>query len=747
MTTKTAPAALGESLQTIDFDIEGMTCASCANRIERKLGKVGGVEATVNFATERAQVKAPADVTVAELIGVVEAAGYGATIHESVPVADSTDVLRRRLIVSAVLTVPVVVLSMIPAAQFVGWQWLALAFATPVVLWGAWPFHRAAALGARHASASMDTLVSVGIAAAYVWSLWALIFGGAASATATATDDMAMRAAPGHDIYLEVAAAVTCFVLLGRWMEARAKRSSREALTALLQLGATEASLLQDGVEVRVPVARIAVGDRFVVRPGEKIATDGVVVDGASAVDASMLTGESVPVEVVAGSSVAGATVNTFGVVTVEATRVGADTELSRIGRLVEEAQTGKSAAQRLADRVSAVFVPIVIGLALVTLFGWLIAGAGPEAAFTAAVATLIIACPCALGLATPTALLVGTGRGSQLGILIRGPEVLERSRTIDTIVLDKTGTLTTGSMTVASVVALAGVDEAQLVSRAAAIESFSEHPIAQAIASLAGGESVSAQAPSVTDFVASAGGGVQAQVDAVRTFVGKPEWVAEKLSLPIDGLLEDAIRAASAAGQSAIAVAWGGEFRGLFAVSDTVRPAAVKALRRYRDLGLTPVLATGDATGPAHAVASQLGIDDLYWGVSPAGKLDIVRELQSGGATVAMLGDGVNDAAALAAADLGIAMGTGTDAAMGAADIVVVGGELGAVADAVRLSRRTLATIRGNLFWAFAYNVVAIPLAMAGLLNPMIAGAAMAFSSVFVVTNSLRLRRFQPDA
>lgn len=738
----TSPGASG-TIQVLDFDIEGMTCASCANRIERKLGKMPGVDAMVNFATERAKVTAPATVTVAELVSTVEAAGYGASVHESAPVADSTDVLRLRLVISVALTIPVAVLSMIPVAQFVGWQWVALALASPVVLWGAWPFHRAALLGVRHAAVSMDTLVSVGIAAAYLWSLWALFVGGAASAT---VDGMSM-AGGGHEIYLEVASAVTCFVLLGRWMEARAKRSSRAALTALLRLGATEASVLRGGAEVRVPVAKLVVGDRFVVRPGEKIATDGVVVEGSSAVDASMLTGESVPVEVTPGDAVAGATVNAFGAITVEATKVGADTELARIGRLVEEAQTGKSASQRLADRVSAVFVPIVIGLSILTLAGWLLAGAGPEAAFTAAVATLIIACPCALGLATPTALLVGVGRGSQLGILIRGPEVLERSRAVDTIVLDKTGTLTSGNMSVESMVALPGVDEVELAARAAALESRSEHPVARAVSARAALTVTDAPVPPViSGFVAAPGGGVRGEVDAALTVIGKPDWVAAQLGEPLPEALADAVSAATAAGQTAIVVAWDGVFRGMFGVSDTVRPAAVAALREYRALGMTPILVTGDAEGPAHAVAERLGIADVRWGASPSGKLDIVRDVQAAGRTVAMLGDGVNDSAALAAADLGIAMGTGTDAAMGAADIVIVGSDLGAVADAVRLSRRTLATIRGNLFWAFAYNVVAIPLAMAGLLNPMIAGAAMAFSSVFVVTNSLRLRRFAPS-
>lgn len=737
-----SPSTRPTDAQTFDFDITGMTCASCANRIERKLSKVAGVEAAVNFATERARVSAPRDVSAEALVAVVEAAGYGATVHVTEQVRQVRDAWRTRLLVSAALTVPVVVLSMVPVAQFVGWQWVALVLATPVVLWGAWPFHRAAALGARHGSASMDTLVSVGISAAYVWSLWALFFGGAATPMA------AEMGGAGHEVYLEVASAVTCFVLLGRWMEARAKRSSRAALTALLRLGATEASVLRDGVEVRVPVGGLAVGDQFVVRPGEKIATDGVVVEGASAVDASMLTGESVPVEVGPGDAVAGATVNTFGVITVQATRVGADTELARIGRLVEEAQTGKSVSQRLADRVSAVFVPIVLALSALTLVGWLVAGAGAESAFTAAVATLIIACPCALGLATPTALLVGTGRGSQLGILIRGPEVLERSRAIDTIVLDKTGTLTTGQMSVVSVTSMStGVgDDSLLRARAGAIEALSEHPIARAVAALGGGQPGDQTSPVVTDFVAWPGGGVEAVVDGVPTIVGNPAWVGARLGCALPGALESAVGAAEAAGQTAVVVAWGGEPRGVCAVSDTVRPAAVEALRRCRALGVTPVVVTGDAEGPARAVAAEVGVDEVSWSVSPSGKLDIVRRLQADGRTVAMLGDGVNDAAALAAADVGIAMGGGTDVAMGAADIVIVGGELGAVADAIRLSRRTLATIRGNLFWAFAYNVVAIPLAMAGLLNPMIAGAAMAFSSVFVVTNSLRLRRFQPD-
>ena len=734
----------------VDLDITGMTCASCATRVERKLNKLPGVEATVNFATEKARVHSEAPVPVEELIAAVEQAGYGAslppppvpdTAEQTIPRDDELASLRQRLIVSAVLAVPVAVLSMIPALQFTYWQWLTLTLAAPVVVWGAWPFHRAAAINARHGAATMDTLISVGVLAAFGWSLYALFFGGAGmpgmrmSVTFVGTPQ-----AGGHEVYLEVAALVTVFILLGRYLEVRAKRQSGEALRALLELGAKDAVILREGTEQRVPVAQLVPGDVVVVRPGEKIPADGLVTEGMSAVDESMLTGESVPVEVAPGSRVVGATVNTGGRLLVQITRVGADTELARMARLVEEAQTGKAQVQRLADRVSAVFVPIVIVLALAAFAGWLIAGAPLEVAFTAAVTTLIIACPCALGLATPTALLVGTGRGAQLGILIRGPQVLEQTRRIDTVVLDTTGTITAGTMTVTGIHPAPGTDEAELIRFAAALEHGSEHPIGRAITAAADGPT-----DAVESFAAEAGQGVQGIVDGRLVAAGRASWITTQWALPIPAELAATIAADEAAGATVTVVAWDGQVRGAISVADTIKPTSREAVARLRELGLTPILLTGDNPGAARAIANQAGIEDVRAGVTPQGKLDTIRDLQAAGRVVAMVGDGVNDAAALAAADLGIAMGTGTDAAITAADLTIVSGDLLLVPDAIRLARRTLGTIKGNLFWAFAYNVAAIPVAMLALLNPILAAAAMAFSSVFVVTNSLRLRRFRP--
>ncbi|MFA0848329.1 heavy metal translocating P-type ATPase [Curtobacterium sp. WHRI 8282] len=736
--------------RTVELDITGMTCASCANRIERKLGKLPGVTATVNYATEKAQVQVAADGTAdpEALIAAVESAGYGATVPAPPAAADAdpavdedpTGPLRRRLIVSAVLAVPVVVLSMVPALQFPNWQWLALTLAAPVAVWGALPFHRAAWVNARHGAATMDTLVSVGVLAAFGWSLYALFFGDAGTTGMHMTFSWFATDPEAADLYLEVATAVTVFILAGRYMEARAKTQSGAALRALLELGAKDATVLRDGGEHRVPASSLVVGDVVVVRPGERIPSDGLVQDGSSAVDLSMLTGESVPVEVGPGDRVTGATINVGGRLVVAITRVGADTELARMGRLVEDAQTGKAEVQRLADRVSGVFVPIVIALAVLAFVGWLVFGGSVTAAFTAAVATLIIACPCALGLATPTALLVGTGRGSQLGILIGGPQVLERTRGVDTVVLDKTGTVTTGSMTLRSVTA---VDETEdtVLRLAAAVEDGSEHPVARAVTTAARARGV--DLPEAEQFTATAGAGVQAVVDGDVVVVGTTRWLADSWSITLPPVLSDAVDRAEADGGTAVVFARNGTALGVVVVGDTVKPEAADAIARFRALGLHPVLLTGDNDGAARAVAARVGIDEVHARATPASKLETVRRLQSEGRSVAMVGDGVNDAAALAAADLGIAMGAGTDAAIAASDITVVSGRLTVVADAIRLSRATLGVIKGNLFWAFAYNVAAIPLAMAGLLNPVLAGAAMAFSSVFVVTNSLRLRRF----
>jgi Cu+-exporting ATPase len=751
-----------EGLEHLDLEVTGMTCASCAARIEKKLNRLDGVTASVNYALGRAAVDFDAGrVAPGDLVAAVEAAGYGAELPappsagpdagaDVAPDADPPELaaLRRRLLISAALALPVVVVSMVPALQFRNWQWAALTLASPVAVWGAWPFHVAAWRNARHGTATMDTLISVGVTAAYVWSLVALFWGHAGM------PGMQMGTAlfepptdPLDHAYLEVAAAVPTFILLGRYLEARAKRRAGAALEALLHLGAKDVAILgDDGLERRRPVSELVVGSRFVVRPGERIATDGVVEDGASAVDNSMLTGESVPVEVAPGDAVVGATVNASGRLVVRATRVGADTQLARMAQLVTDAQSGKAQVQRLADRVAGVFVPVVIGVSIATLVGWMLAG-DTARGFSAAVAVLVIACPCALGLATPVALLVGTGRGAQLGILIRGPEVLESTRRVDTVVLDKTGTVTSGRMELVDVVVAPGVDRSEALRRAGALESASEHPIARAVATEAAAE-VGAL-PSVEGFANRAGLGVVGRVDGVDVVVGRPSLLADEgLVLPPE--LERAL--AESAGRTAVAVGWEGAARALLVVADTPRATSAAAIRELRGLGLRPVLLTGDAAATARAVAVEVGIDPDEPGavvaeVLPEDKVDVVRRLQGEGRVVAMVGDGVNDAAALATADLGIAMGTGTDAAMEAADLTLVRGDLADAPDAVRLSRRTLATIKGNLFWAFAYNVAAIPVAAAGWLNPMLAGAAMAFSSVFVVTNSLRLRRFRPTA
>ncbi|MFD7082482.1 heavy metal translocating P-type ATPase [Streptomyces sp. NPDC059918] len=739
----------------VELTIGGMTCASCAARIEKKLNRMDGVTATVNYATEKARVSYGDGVRVADLIATVVKTGYTAeeppppepdpeAAHPGAAAAPDPELaaLRQRLLVSAVLALPVVLLSMVPALQFDNWQWLSLTLAAPVVVWGALPFHKAAWTNARHGAATMDTLVSVGTLAAFLWSLWALFFGHAGMPGMRHGFDLTVSRTDGSSsIYLEVAAGVVTFILLGRYLEARSKRKAGAALKALLELGAKDVAVLRGGAEVRIPVAQLAVGDRFVVRPGEKIATDGTVVEGASAVDASMLTGESVPVEVAVGDSVTGATVNASGRLVVEATRIGADTQLARMARLVEEAQNGKAEVQRLADRISGVFVPVVLVLALGTWVTWLLITDNPTAAFTAAVAVLIIACPCALGLATPTALMVGTGRGAQLGILIKGPEVLESTRRVDTVVLDKTGTVTTGRMTLSAAHTAEGVDEPQLLRLAGALEHASEHPIARAIAT--GAAERAGALPVPESFESLAGLGVQGVVDGHAVLVGRERLLAD-WSIPLPAALAEARAAAEAEGGTAVLVAWDGEARGVLTVADAVKETSAEAVSRLRALGLTPVLLTGDNKAVAETVAHAVGIDEVIAEVLPQDKVDVVRRLQAQGRTVAMVGDGVNDAAALAQADLGLAMGTGTDAAIEAGDLTLVRGDLRVAADAIRLSRRTLAIIKGNLFWAFGYNVAALPLAAAGLLNPMIAGAAMAFSSVFVVSNSLRLRTFR---
>ncbi|MEV4424106.1 heavy metal translocating P-type ATPase [Streptomyces sp. NPDC049602] len=726
-----------------ELTIGGMTCASCAARIEKKLNRMDGVTATVNYATEKAHVEHAPDVGVDDLIATVVKTGY--TAEEPLPPAEDQEEpadpelasLRQRLTVSALLSAPVVLLAMVPTLQFDNWQWLSLTLASPVVVWGGLPFHRAAWTNLRHGAATMDTLVSVGTLAAYVWSLWALFLGDAGMPGMRHGFDLtADRSHASSAIYLEVAAGVVTFILLGRYLEARAKRKAGAALRALMELGAKDVAVLRGGTEVRIPVGDLRTGDLFVVRPGEKIATDGTVTGGASAVDASLLTGESLPLDVTPGSAVTGGCVNVSGRLVVEATRVGADTQLARIARLVEEAQSGKAEVQRLADRISAVFVPVVLLIALGTLVTWLLATDDVTASFTAAVAVLIIACPCALGLATPTALMVGTGRGAQLGILIKGPEVLESTRRVDTVLLDKTGTVTTGRMRLAGVHVYGGrygtdsADETELLRLAGALEHSSEHPVARAIAAAAAERC--GELPTPKTFENVPGLGVRGSVDGRLVLVGRAALLAA-----------EGVEAPATTEPGAVHVAWDGVARGTLTVADTVKDTSAEAVARLRALGLRPVLLTGDHRAAAEAVAAEVGIDEVIAEVLPEEKAEVVRRLRDEGRTVAMVGDGVNDAAALATADLGLAMGTGTDAAIEASDLTLVRGDLRVAADAIRLARRTLATIRGNLGWAFGYNLAALPLAAAGLLNPMIAGLAMAFSSVFVVSNSLRLRRF----
>ncbi|WP_406485614.1 heavy metal translocating P-type ATPase [Streptomyces sp. NBC_01563] len=781
---------------TAELTIGGMTCASCAARVEKKLNRMDGVTATVNYATEKAKVAFGPGTGLADLIATVEKTGYTAQpVRRPEPPAPTpsppqppatatagartdadnraahradagTDAdtstgtgadtgaleqpdadpalasLRQRLIVSALLAAPVVLLAMVPALQFDNWQWLSLTLAAPVVVWGGLPFHRATWTNLRHGAATMDTLVSIGTLAAFGWSLWALFLGDAGmTGMRHGFDFTVSRDGASSTIYLEVAAGVVTFILLGRYLEARSKRKAGSALRALMHLGARDVSVLRDGTEVRVPVALLAVGDRFVVRPGEKIATDGTVVEGASAVDASMLTGESVPVEAGVGDPVTGATVNTSGRLVVEATRIGADTQLARMAKLVEDAQNGKAEVQRLADRISAVFVPVVLLIALVTLIAWLLVTDDATAAFTAAVAVLIIACPCALGLATPTALMVGTGRGAQLGILIKGPEVLETTRRVDTIVLDKTGTVTTGRMTLLDIHTADNTTETDVLRLAGALEHSSEHPIAQAVAAGAT-ERTGAPLPTPEDFTNVAGLGVQGVVEGHAVLVGRPQLLADA-GVDVPEALSGAVADAAAEGRTAVMVAWDGKARGVLAVADRIKDSSAEAVAEFRALGLHPVLLTGDNRAVAEAVARAVGIDEVHAEVLPEEKVHVIEGLRARGRSVAMVGDGVNDAAALATADLGLAMGTGTDAAIEASDLTLVRGDLKVAVDAIRLSRRTLTTIKGNLFWAFGYNTAALPLAAFGLLNPMIAGAAMAFSSVFVVTNSLRLRAF----
>ena len=728
----------------VDLDITGMTCASCAARVEKKLNRMPGVIATVNYGTDRAHIALPEGTSIDDAIATVEATGYAAQrprvefdpehAHDDPELRD----LRRRVTISAILTAPVVALAMIPPLQFDYWQWISLALAAPVVAWGALPFHRAAWTNLRHGAATMDTLISLGVGAAFVWSLYALFLGGAGDPGMRMSFHLLpSQGASNSEIYLEVAAAVTTFILLGRYFEIRAKSRSSQALTALLSLGAKDVTVVSDGRERTIAIDELAVGDHFLVRPGEKVATDGRVINGESSVDISLLTGEPMPVDVGPGAAVVGAGINTSGRLVVQATRVGVDTHLARIAALVEDAQTKKAPVQRLADRISAIFVPIVIVLSLATVVGWSITGADLAFAFTAGVAVLIIACPCALGLATPTALLVGTGRGAQMGIVIRGPEILESTRKVDTIVLDKTGTLTQGRMSVVD--ALIEVDRPDTYELTAAVESASEHPIGRAFAAALD------EIRPVEAFSSTQGQGVRGVVDGSTVVTGRPTWLVEEWSISIPPAAHDWIDDQRERGRTVVATAVDGSFGGAFAIADAVKDSSAQAVSDIKQLVGEPMLVTGDNAHSAQAVADQVGIGSVVADVLPESKIAVVRDLQAQGRCVAMVGDGVNDAAALAQADLGIAMGSGSDVAIEASDITLVRSDPRSIVDAIRLSRRTLSTIKGNLFWAFAYNIAAIPLAMAGLLNPMIAGAAMAFSSVFVVGNSLRLRRFQP--
>ena len=742
------------AVQTIELDVQGMTCASCAARIEKKLNRLEGVNATVNYATEKATVHAGKQTTAQTLIQTVEQTGYHATLPAESPRDPDLELgqLRRRLIICALLSLPVILIAMVPAWQFPWWQWVSFGLAGVVVIWGAWPFHRATLLNLQHGNATMDTLISIGTLVAFGWSAYALLFGAAGEIGFTHPFELRLvRHAPTANLYLEAAVGITTFIVLGRYLEAQAKRRSGAAVRALLELAPSEVTVVTADAESVIDISQLHVGDRFVVRPGERVATDGVIISGHSALDASTVTGESVPVEVGPGDAVVGATVNTNGRIVVEATRVGADTQLAQVARMVEAAQSGKAAVQRLADRVSAVFVPIVISLAVATLGFWIGQGSGVSFAVTSAVAVLIIACPCALGLATPTALLVGTGRGAQLGIVIRGPEVLESARYIDTIVLDKTGTVTEGRMAVAAVTAGAGVTTAEVINAAGSAESGSEHPIAKAIADTA---RTQGSLNRVTELHNHPGLGVLAELSETSAaiaqlgsdksvVVGRMELLEEQ-GLQISAELQEAYAAEQARARTAVMVGWGGEARGVIGVADVVKPTSAEAVRDMRTLGLRPVLLTGDHEAAARAVAAEVGIDDVIANVLPKQKVAEVVRLQEAGHRVAMVGDGVNDAAALAQSDLGIALGSGTDAAIHASDLTLISGDLRAAADAVRLSWATLQTIHGNLWWAFGYNVVALPLAAVGLLNPMIAAAAMALSSLFVVTNSLRLLRFR---
>ncbi|MGO3477186.1 MAG: heavy metal translocating P-type ATPase [Brachybacterium tyrofermentans] len=742
----------------IELEIGGMTCASCANRIERKLNKLDGVSASVNYATEKAKVTAPEGYDPQLLVAEVEKSGYTAALptppsargaqsdgaEEPAPDLELI-ALRQRLIGSIVLSVPVIAMAMIPALQFTYWQWLSLALAAPVIVWGAWPFHKAAWANLKQGAATMDTLISMGTSAALLWSLYALFLGTAGMPGMTHPFELTISPSDGAaTIYLEVGAGVTMFLLAGRYVEKRSKRQAGAALRALLEMGAKEVSVLRDGQERTIPARDLVVGDEFIVRPGEKIATDGVIIAGTSAVDVSMLTGESVPAEVAEGDAVTGATVNAGGRLVVRATRVGGDTQLAQMAKLVEEAQTGKAEVQRLADRISGVFVPVVLVIAVLTLATWLLLGFPVTAGFTAAVAVLVIACPCALGLATPTALLVGTGRGAQMGVLIKGPEVLESTRTVDTVVLDKTGTVTTGKMTLVDVVTDHGADRAEVLRMAGAVEDSSEHPIAQAIAT--GATQEVGELPAPSEFLNVPGMGVRGTVEGRAVLVGREALLADA-QMALSPEIAAAKAAAEEQGRTVVAVGWDGAARGILVVADAVKPTSAQAIAQMKELGLHPVLLTGDNEAVAQQIAAEVGIDEVIAEVLPAQKVDVVTRLQAEGRVVAMVGDGVNDAPALAQADLGLAMGTGTDVAIEASDITLVRGDLRSAVDAIRLSRRTLSTIKVNLFWAFAYNVAAIPIAALGMLNPMLAGAAMAFSSVFVVGNSLRLRGFRSIA